>query len=307
MESKKAEDHDRLDNLDQLIAAAKEYGKRSASAADNEPTDGPQGEPAGSLQGFLDEAALMTDRQAVDDSTARIHLMTMHAAKGLEFPTVVIAGVEAHLCPLKPRHDEYRLSKEQAHEERRLFYVGMTRAKEELYLSQAIKRTRFGRPEDTTESPYISDLPLTEIEYAEVDAKLMPVPAELIAKAHTELQEPRRQRGKAGAEIRTTRSAAKRVKTPEPPNQEHVPMDFWADLSGPQTDYDEIGYWEDGELRPVEESKADGGSAHDRSEPLEALPDEDRKTVRREAGDRVFEEMLDYGRLRTAGAPDAID
>ena len=307
VESKKAEDHDRLDNLDQLIAAAKEYGKRSASAADNEPTDDPQGEPAGSLQGFLDEAALMTDRQAVDDSTARIHLMTMHAAKGLEFPTVVIAGVEAHLCPLKPRHDEYRLSKEQAHEERRLFYVGMTRAKEELYLSQAIKRTRFGRPEDTTESPYISDLPLTEIEYAEVDAKLMPVPAEVIAKAHTELQEPRRQRGKADAGTRTTRSAAKRVKTPEPPNQEHVPMDFWADLSEPQTDYDEIGYWEDGELRPVEESKGDSGSPNDRSEPLEALPDEDRKTVRREAGDHVFEEMLDYDRLRTGGAPDAID
>ena len=319
VESKKAEDQERLDNLDQLIAATREYGRRAAAERPDSSRDKvSDAEPGGGLQGFLDEAALMTEREAVDDSTARIHLMTLHAAKGLEFPTVVIAGVEADLCPLKPRHDEYRLTRDQAHEERRLFYVGMTRAKEELYLSQAVRRTRFGRREDTRESPYIKDLPLTEIEYAEITAELMPVPQEAIAKAHAELQEPKRRRRATQRPARGSRRAATAAGAPRqsapPPDHGPTDMNLWDEP--PDAMYEDEGpYWEDGELIPVEAASTEPGPPVTPATTTTATTNEvitesaaenaesanqAKPTTRRRSDDvkGVFSETLDYRRLR---------
>ena len=328
-ESKKAEDHDRLDNLDQLIAAAREYSARGGDADEpgsRDATGGPAADAAGTLQGFLDEAALMTDREAVDDSSARVHLMTMHAAKGLEFPTVVIAGVEAHLCPLKPRHDEHRMSTEQAHEERRLFYVGMTRAKEELYLSQALKRTRFGRSDDTVESPYIADLPLQDINYSEMDAALAPVPRDAIAKTHAE---PRDRRGKPRPRDRP-RTGASRPASAAPPPPEAPPEEFWNNQEGtPGDDYNDMGLWEDGELYPADDDAprqeasqppldtptANRAHPEERGpaaqpEPMPPAPQTDagatgrdserttRPQLSENAGANVFGEILDYSKIK---------
>ena len=316
IESKKAEDQDRLDNLDQLIAATREYVRRAATDAREPGTEnGTDGAPGGGLQGFLDEAALMTEREAVDDSTARIHLMTLHAAKGLEFPIVVIAGVEADLCPLKPRHDEYRMTKEQAHEERRLFYVGMTRAKEELYLSQAVKRTRFGRREDTRESPYIKDLPLTEIEYAEINAELLPVPQEAIAKAHAELQEPKRRRRENQRPARASTQGAKAGTGPKqsapPADNGPVAADLWDEPPDAMYD-DDAAYWEDGELTLVETAPADPEEAPARAMTASERPNcgsaggnaagaerlDKGRSRRPDERNRIFSETLDYQRLR---------
>ena len=96
-ESRKPEDADRIENLDQLIETVKEHEIGREHEA-----------PAPGLQGFLDRVGLMTDREPDDEATSLVHLMSLHAAKGLEFPTVVIAGAENRICPLAPRTEDER-------------------------------------------------------------------------------------------------------------------------------------------------------------------------------------------------------
>ncbi len=103
---------------------------------------------------FLDALALQTDPDAAADQSQRVSLMTLHAAKGLEFPVVFITGCEDGLIP-------YRRSEtdpvDEA-EERRLFYVGMTRAEEQLYLSWAKQRMIYGKTLDRQRSPFLADI-----------------------------------------------------------------------------------------------------------------------------------------------------
>jgi len=136
----------RADNVKELVAGITEYTERSES-----PT----------LAGFLEEAALITDIDAWDDSTPSVALMTLHSAKGLEFDTVFISGMEDGLFPLQRNFDDLS----DPDEERRLCYVGMTRAKNMLYLSMAGFRRRWG---DYTGGPsvFLKDIPekLLEIE-----------------------------------------------------------------------------------------------------------------------------------------------
>ena len=150
-ESRKPEDADRIENLDQLIETVKEHEKRTREHEALQP----------GLQGFLDQVALMSDRELDDEATSVVHLMSLHAAKGLEFPTVVIAGAENGICPLAPRAENEGavLGYDRKREERRLFYVGMTRAQKLLYLSHAYVRTRFGRVVKCEPSPYLMDVP----------------------------------------------------------------------------------------------------------------------------------------------------
>ena len=149
--SRKEEDQNRLENVDQLIETAKNYERRAAAG---------NGKPPEGIRGFLDEVALMTDREPQDEKLTPVHLMTMHAAKGLEFPTVAVVGAEDGLCPLKGRGgDDLAVDYDQRREERRLFYVGMTRAEETLCISHARRRKRFGRWRDAWPSPYVRELP----------------------------------------------------------------------------------------------------------------------------------------------------
>ena len=106
------------------------------------------------LERFLAELALGTEIDAWDPRADRISLLTLHAAKGLEFPVVFIAGCETGLIPLtwgKPRREDLE-------EERRLFYVGVTRARSKLYLCRAKKRLWRGKVRERQPSPYLADI-----------------------------------------------------------------------------------------------------------------------------------------------------
>ena len=97
---------------------------------------------------------LQTDTDLYDEQSQKVALMTMHAAKGLEFPVVFIIGCENDLIPLKPKNGQFL----NVADERRLFYVAMTRAKERLYLTYARKRRIYGRYQQQQPSPFINDI-----------------------------------------------------------------------------------------------------------------------------------------------------
>ena len=114
----------RIDNVKELVSAVQEFSERSES-----PT----------LEAFLEEVSLLTDIDRWDSESDKVTLMTLHSAKGLEFPVVFITGLEEGLFPLSRCME----SREELEEERRLFYVGLTRAKERVFLSYAFRRRRF--------------------------------------------------------------------------------------------------------------------------------------------------------------------
>jgi DNA helicase-2/ATP-dependent DNA helicase PcrA len=129
----------KADNVKELVAGIAEYTERNENAT---------------LAGFLEEVALITDIDRWDDSAQAVTLMTLHAAKGLEFDTVFLAGMEDGLFPLQRGFG----NDENPDEERRLCYVGMTRAKKKLFLSMAGFRRRWG---DYTGGPseFLKDIP----------------------------------------------------------------------------------------------------------------------------------------------------
>ncbi len=109
----------------------------------------------GTLQDFLDEMALYSDTDEMKDEDNRVSLMTMHSAKGLEFPTVYIAGAEDGIFPgLKSIGDDAEME-----EERRLCYVAITRARKKLYITNARQRMVFGRTQNNMPSRFISSVP----------------------------------------------------------------------------------------------------------------------------------------------------
>ncbi len=114
-----------------------------------------------SLQGFLEEVALMTDIDNYDEESEKVVMMTLHSAKGLEFPYVFIAGMEENIFP------SYQSSMVEAdlQEERRLAYVGITRAKKRLFLTNASYRTLFGYSARNRPSRFIKELPQELVEY----------------------------------------------------------------------------------------------------------------------------------------------
>ncbi|MFY9570793.1 MAG: 3'-5' exonuclease, partial [Blastocatellia bacterium] len=137
-EEKTEEAEGRLLNIEELVTAAVEAEE--------------QGE---SLQDFIDHAALVSDTDQYR-ADARVTLMTMHSAKGLEFPLVFIAGMEEGLFP----HSRAATSEEDLEEERRLCYVAITRAQKELYITHAMQRRVFGEESITEPSRFLNELPL---------------------------------------------------------------------------------------------------------------------------------------------------
>jgi DNA helicase-2/ATP-dependent DNA helicase PcrA len=127
-----------------------------------------QGEEKVSLETFLDKVSLVTDVDLYEDKGNRVSLMTLHCAKGLEFPIVFIIGVEEGLLPHYRRGEEI----EDMEEERRLFYVGMTRAKEGLFLSRAERRSTFGVGRANLPSRFLDELPIELIKSEEKEEKL---------------------------------------------------------------------------------------------------------------------------------------
>jgi DNA helicase-2/ATP-dependent DNA helicase PcrA len=112
--------------------------------------------PETRLSTFLEEVALVSDVDQLDSEQERVTLITLHAVKGLEFAVVFITGVEEGLIPHQRSISE---NPEMLEEERRLFYVGITRAKERLYLTHAFRRTRFSGPDLATPSSFLAALP----------------------------------------------------------------------------------------------------------------------------------------------------
>lgn len=136
---------DRIQNLNTLISNAADYEKDQ-----DEPT----------LSGFLEETSLMTDLDSYDESSDTVVLMTIHSAKGLEFPNVYIAGMEDGIFP-----NQAALSyPEEMEEERRLAYVAITRAKRKLHMSYAKSRMIFGKTVYHRRSRFIDEIPETYIE-----------------------------------------------------------------------------------------------------------------------------------------------
>ena len=121
-----------------------------------------------SLESFLDKVSLVSDVDLYEDKGNRISLMTLHCAKGLEFPVVFIVGIEEGLLPHYRRGEEI----EDMEEERRLFYVGMTRAKQRLFLSRAEKRSTFGVGRANLPSRFLDELPLDLIHFEEKRRKM---------------------------------------------------------------------------------------------------------------------------------------
>jgi DNA helicase-2/ATP-dependent DNA helicase PcrA len=121
-----------------------------------------------SLESFLDRVSLVTDVDLYEDKGNRVSLMTLHCAKGLEFPFIFIVGIEEGLLPHYRRGDEI----EDLEEERRLCYVGITRAKERVFLSRAEKRSTFGVGRANLPSRFLEELPMELIQLEERQGKM---------------------------------------------------------------------------------------------------------------------------------------
>lgn len=141
------DDMQRLGNIDELVSAARQYDEQEAKT-----------EQGGSLGGFLETASLAQDIDSLDESTGAVMLMTLHAAKGLEFPVVYVIGVEQNLIPHERslRENDIR----QLEEERRLLFVGITRAEEKLVLTHTQRREIHGRSLSTIPSDFLQELNL---------------------------------------------------------------------------------------------------------------------------------------------------
>src|SRR3989344_2694540 len=139
----KDEDSDRIENVRELVTLASRYNHIPSEEG---------------IDQFLTDVSLLSDQDELDRPKNGVKLMTVHAAKGLEFDFVFISGLEEGLFPHR-RHDEDFITEEEAEEERRLCYVALTRARKKLYLSYAQTRTLFGTKSINIPSEFILEIP----------------------------------------------------------------------------------------------------------------------------------------------------
>ena len=145
-ESEDEEDQERLANIEELLTVARDFDERRGGA--------------GQLEAFLEETCLVNDTDAWETDADRVTLMTLHASKGLEFPVVFLTAVEEGLLP----HERSREHPEQLEEERRLMFVGITAAQQELQISLARYRDFRGQRRLTIPSSFLMELPRAEME-----------------------------------------------------------------------------------------------------------------------------------------------
>ncbi|WP_236046017.1 DNA helicase PcrA [Streptacidiphilus fuscans] len=162
------QDETRVENLQELAAVALEFEQE-------EPVEGPDGEPVQTgLPGFLERVALVADSDQIPDEDGEgrgvITLMTLHTAKGLEFPVVFLTGMEDGVFP----HMRAMNNTKELEEERRLAYVGLTRARERLYLSRAVLRSAWGQPSYNPASRFLEEIPPTLVDEKRTAAAAVP-------------------------------------------------------------------------------------------------------------------------------------
>jgi ATP-dependent DNA helicase UvrD/PcrA len=146
-QSKDPQDQGRVENLRELVSVAREFEESAAEV---------------SLDAFLEQVSLVSDADTVPDASGGVvTLMTLHTAKGLEFPVVFLTGLEEGVFPHMRTTDADELA-----EERRLAYVGITRSRERLYLSRALARSAWGRPQWNLPSRFLDEVPGELVEWS---------------------------------------------------------------------------------------------------------------------------------------------
>jgi DNA helicase II / ATP-dependent DNA helicase PcrA len=162
-DSSDPQDEVRVENLEELVAVATEYEEGEVD----------EGEEI-SLVGFLEDVSLVADADQIpegEDHGGVVTMMTLHTAKGLEFPTVFLTGMEEGIFP----HSRTLGDPEELQEERRLAYVGLTRARENLFITRAEYRSSWGAPNYNAPSRFLSEIPDSVIEWNEVQEKASPI------------------------------------------------------------------------------------------------------------------------------------
>lgn len=156
-ESKDPQDEFRVDNLSQLQSVAAEYEQNT---------------PDANVAGFLETTALVADSDQLPDQgedTGKVTLMTLHTAKGLEYPVVFLTGMEQGTFP----HSRCVDNQKELCEERRLAYVGITRAKKILYVTWAAERSQWGKSAEMTQSQFLDEIPADLISWKRKEADVM--------------------------------------------------------------------------------------------------------------------------------------
>jgi len=180
----------RLENLSELVGMAREYE---------------------TIDDFLEQISLVSDTDNGDEEESTVTLMTLHSAKGLEFPAVLIAGLEDGLLPVLRPGDDGEWNEDDVEEERRLFYVGITRAKERLFMSFASQRRRYGRSGYTVRSRFLGEIPEPLLE---VGFKISERPSDPGSNSRNTGSNSRRSTSYTSA---TSPSAPRRIKRPPAP------------------------------------------------------------------------------------------
>ncbi len=166
------QDDTRVENLAELVAVAREFSDdpvAGPSADPADPADTVAGTDVPGLGDFLERVALVADADQIPDETndaGVVTLMTLHTAKGLEFPVVFLTGLEDGVFP----HSRSLGDQTELEEERRLAYVGVTRARERLYLSRAVVRSAWGAPAHNPGSRFLDELPVDLVDWRRTEA-----------------------------------------------------------------------------------------------------------------------------------------
>ena len=171
------QDATRVENLAELVAVAREFSDDPVAGPSADPADVDAGQVAPGLSDFLERVALVADsdqlpppddlRDGDDPEAGLVTLMTLHTAKGLEFPVVFLTGMEDGVFP----HARALADPTELEEERRLAYVGITRARERLFLSRAMVRSAWGAPAHNPASRFIDELPIDLIDWRRTAAE----------------------------------------------------------------------------------------------------------------------------------------
>jgi DNA helicase-2/ATP-dependent DNA helicase PcrA len=160
------QDEGRIENLNELVSVAREFDARF---------------PDGTLTDFLEQVSLVADADQIPEGAEHggmVTLMTLHTAKGLEFPVVFLTGLEENVFP----HERSMGDETELAEERRLAYVGITRARERLYLTRAVSRAWFGRPAYHKQSRFLTEVPARLIDWRRTESLAASPAAERLAR-----------------------------------------------------------------------------------------------------------------------------
>ncbi len=164
------QDETRVENLAELVAVAREFSDDPVAGPSADPSDVDAGIVAPGLGDFLERVALVADADQIpdapDDDAGVVTLMTLHTAKGLEFPVVFLTGLEDGVFP----HSRSLGDQTELEEERRLAYVGVTRARERLYISRAVVRSAWGAPSHNPGSRFLDELPIDLVDWRRTEA-----------------------------------------------------------------------------------------------------------------------------------------